>query len=308
MSRILSRSWVSLIIGLDGLVSRARQNTDRESHYLSSRYLIFLSLVVEQPFDPRSLFTLQDTAVPRGVSSSGGCSSSKEVDFIEDRGVFDEELRTSTSNFSHRYGTQPSKTNDQSTLPNMNTRTAKSLLLAFASLLIVALPQSATAQSEDTPGTPETTHGASSSHTVKINVPKLSAIEPPEGIIFNIQSGKLDQELSEIGKELSESASFTVTTNNPNKRAVEVEATDIGNDDYKLAIDDNDDGSNFAPLIDRINSGDSGSGSSPIQTVESGIDGVHEETFDVRYGVVVGPNFDPTKNQSITVTYTLVSN
>lgn len=64
----------------------------------------FLSLVVEQPFDPRSLFTLQDTAVPWGVSSSGVCSSSKEVDFIEDRGVFDEELRTSTSNFSHRYG------------------------------------------------------------------------------------------------------------------------------------------------------------------------------------------------------------
>ncbi len=186
----------------------------------------------------------------------------------------------------------------------MNTRTAKSLLLAFASLLIVALPQLATAQSQDTPGKPATTHGASSSHTVKIDVPKLSAIKPPEKITFDIQSGQLDQELSQSG--LTQSASFTVTTNNPNTRAVEVRATDFGNDDYKLSIDDNDDGTGFDPLIDRINSDDSGSGSSPIQTVESGIDGVHEETFDVRYGVVVGPNFDPTNNQSIKVTYTLV--
>jgi hypothetical protein len=189
----------------------------------------------------------------------------------------------------------------------MNTRTAKSLLLAFAGFLIVALPQLATAQSEDTPGKPATTHGASSSHTVNINVPELSAIRPPRNITFSIEAGDLDQGQGQ-GQGLTKSASFKVTTNNPSTRAVEVEATDIGNDDYKLAIDDDNDGSDFDPLIDRIDSDGSGGESSPAQTVESGIDGVHEATFKVGYEVVVGPNFDPDNNQSITVEYTLVSN
>lgn len=171
-------------------------------------------------------------------------------------------------------------------------------LLIFAAL--ATFTQLATAQND--PENPANEHGASSSHTVNINVPKLSAIDPPGTVTINVDAGELNENVP-----YDENTDLEVTTNNPNPRAIyaSVSKDPSAANDIRLLVKEDGD-SNW-----RVIYGASGSDSAPSKEIidgpdDNGIDGVHEKSYPIDIGVEVGPDFDPTGEFAFEITYTLV--
>jgi hypothetical protein len=165
-------------------------------------------------------------------------------------------------------------------------------------LILIALTvstQLAVAQSD--PGDPANTHGASSNHTVNINVPNLSAIKPPGNVTIDIDAGDLDENVFSGGDKALE-----VTTNNPNSRAIQANVSNAPNaDDIRLLVKKDSD------FNWRVIYGASGQDPTPSKRIIDGIDGVHEKSYPINIGAEVGPDFDPTSNVAFEVTYTLVA-